>query len=1023
LFVLTYFDTFFINYPGKEGNKLFKKPMKMKDLEVWGVPSYIVDIWEKNYSPHLMSVQEKAVRYYGVLDYKKRRRLDKNQNLLVIAPTSSGKTFIGEMAAVTQAIHNKRTIYLVPLRTLAEEKYRRFKKMYHACGIDVAISSRDRKEDDIRIGSGRFEIAIMVYEKFHYFLLKHPAFLSRVSLVIIDEMQVINDPMRGPLLEEILVGLQKQEQKMKVIALSAFLENQRGFLAWFPCRVLTSYLRPVELRKGIVRNGIFKYITHNEKKVGEEVFFNPITVRDNCREDYLLETVRYFAENNEPTLLFFPTRAECKRWAQWLADKLEDCPAEKAIEDLQHMEETLTRDNLLPLLEKGIAYHNSDLSWEERNLVENYLQNGEIKIICATTTLAMGVNLPFKNVILSIDKVESVNGDYQDVRLTSLTFSDIENMGGRAGRLNSGKKEEFGRVIFLAHSLLSETIYQNLYFNFLRDRLEKNDAEDYIGERQDKGKAAEEMIPYPEIDDWDNDGLDGAVGPKKKEKDLTTLLLRLIVNGKDTIDAILASINEGSLTGGKTGASDVSLLEENRGYWQFVIDKKRSKEKIDDSLIQLQEKSLITKDDKGRFSATDAGLLIIAKGISVNTYFYFLSWLGGSIKGEISPLEIIFTLTLSEDGKALPIPYPQFYRKGYQKGKYHYTDWQEVYRNKLLSLVFDLGEEGKEIYQGEHGLQKGKTGIEDYLAFKKTLLLYDWIGSREIRSIEQEYSLYHGAVKRLGEGFSWLADSLAAVAEDADWKKEREADLNKIRNLSEQLVEGVEEQGLSLAQLHIPGLTRSYIERLVKEGYEDEDCLEEVGEKELGDILPGRLVRRIQERIKEKKVEEKEEEIRKEKEKEGEAAGGEIGREEEQEVEEEKQGPGAKKEKEKREVKVDNEMEMIVPVLEIDQHRPDRIIFEGKEIKVTAIEFSLIYLLAQHRRTILTHNDLLDTIWKEDEDATYVQITYHLYRIRRDILKIIGNNKKNKERIKDILKVISRRGIMLNLEEDKLKIN
>ena len=145
--------------------------MKMRNLEVYGVPSYILDIWEKNYSPHLMPVQEKAVRYYGVLDYKEGRMpyaptrgmdsrfrgndiggrgKDKNQNLLVIAPTSSGKTFIGEMAAVTQTIHHKKTIYLVPLRTLAEEKYRRFKKMYHPCGIDVAVSSRDRKEDGRR---------------------------------------------------------------------------------------------------------------------------------------------------------------------------------------------------------------------------------------------------------------------------------------------------------------------------------------------------------------------------------------------------------------------------------------------------------------------------------------------------------------------------------------------------------------------------------------------------------------------------------------------------------------------------------------------------------------------------------------------------------------------------------------------------------------------------------------------------------------------------------------------------------
>ena len=971
---------------------MFRKPMEMKNLESYGIPSYILDIWEKNYSHCLMPVQERAVRDYGVLDYKKGRGLSRN-NLLVVAPTSSGKTFVGEMAAVTQAINNKKTIYLVPLRTLAEEKYRRFKKIYHSCGIDVVISSRDRKEDDNRIGSGRFGIAIMIYEKFQYFLLKYPGFLSGVTLVVIDEMQIINNPVRGPLLEEILVHIQKQEQKIKIICLSAFLENQEAFLDWFPCRVLTSYSRPVELRKGIVREGIFKYITHNEKKVGEEVFFHRLAVEDNCREDYILQTVKHFAENNEPTLLFFPTRAECKKWALWLADRLDDCPAEKALEDLKHMEETLTRDNLLSLLEKGVAYHNSDLSWEERNLVESYLQSGEIKVVCATTTLAMGVNLPFKNVILSIDKIESATGDSKDARLTSLNFTDIENMGGRAGRLNSGKKEEFGRVIFLAHSLLSESIYKNLYFNFLRDGVEK-------------GKVAEEVIPYPETGDLDSVR---AAGPGKREKDLATLLLRLIVGGKDTLDALLAGINEGSLR----EASSASLPEgeEHRGYWQFFIDKKRCREKIGDSLAQLKKDRLITEDDKGRFSATDAGTLVIAKGIKVDTYLYFLSWLAGTIKGDLSPLEIIFTLTLSVDGKALPIPYPQFYRKGYKEGRYRHTDWKEIYRNKLLRLVFELGEEGKEVYRGEHGLQKGKTGVEDYLSFKKTLLLYDWIGSREIRSIEQEYSLYRGAVKRLGEGFSWLADCLAAVAEDIEWKKERKEDLEKIQCLSRRLVEGVEEEGLKLSRLHIPGLTRSYIRRLVKEGYEDEECLKEIGRKGLGEVLPGRLVKRIQERIQEKIKEEKEEEIR---------------------IKKERQEQESKKEKEKKKEKKISVGEScyeksgihdLQTVLEIDKRRPDRIIFEGKEVKVTTIGFSLLYLLAQHRGQVVSYEEILKKLWGDDEDSIYTRINYHICKIRKDISKTTNNKNRNIKKVENIFKTIPGRGLMLNIKEKELEIN
>ncbi|GAI63540.1 unnamed protein product, partial [marine sediment metagenome] len=68
--------------------------------------------------------------------------------------------------------------------------------------------------------------------------------------------------------------------------------------------------------------------------------------------------------------------------------------ASSAIKELRRMEETLSRNELLELLKRGMAYHNADLSWEERSLVEKYLKEGEIKVICATTTLALGVELP-----------------------------------------------------------------------------------------------------------------------------------------------------------------------------------------------------------------------------------------------------------------------------------------------------------------------------------------------------------------------------------------------------------------------------------------------------------------------------------------------------------------------------------------------------------------------------------------------------------------------------------------------------
>ena len=227
------------------------KAMKIKKLKNYGIPSPILNIWGKGCSPYLLPIQEEAVRNYGVLDYKggntrlPRRfasrndkkedtRNDKeeggrmqyaptgandkksvlrqdNNNLLVIAPTSSGKTFIGEMAVITQVIHQKKVIYLVPLRSFAEEKYRHFKNLYSSYGIEMAVSTRDHREDDQRIIQGNYKIAVMVYEKFYYFLLKHPDFLIDVSLVVIDKMQLINNPKWGPLMENLIDHLRRKK--------------------------------------------------------------------------------------------------------------------------------------------------------------------------------------------------------------------------------------------------------------------------------------------------------------------------------------------------------------------------------------------------------------------------------------------------------------------------------------------------------------------------------------------------------------------------------------------------------------------------------------------------------------------------------------------------------------------------------------------------------------------------------------------------------------------------------------------
>ncbi|MBU4350622.1 DEAD/DEAH box helicase, partial [bacterium] len=631
----------------KERKVLMIKLMKIKSLKNYGIPSCIVNIWEKHYPPYLLPIQEEAVRNYGILE-------EENQNLLVIAPTSSGKTFIGEMAAITQVIHQKKVIYLVPLRCLAEQKYRHFKNLYSNWGLETVVSTRARREDDHRIIQGDYKIAVMVYEKFYYFLLKHPNFLIDVSLVIIDEMQMINHPKWGPLLENIIDHLQKKNGNLRIIALSALIENQEKLLKWFPAQSLLSYQRPVKLRKGMVREGIFKYITSKKNKTYQrEIFFKPDAVRDNCFGDYLLETVRHFINQNESTLIFFSTRAETRQWAKWLASRLESSATSSAIGELGEMEETLSRDELLELLPKGVAYHNQDLSCEERNLVETYLKKGEIKVICATNILAIGISLPFKNVIISLDKIHHGEEDDRYIYRTGLTFTDIENMGGRAGILNIGKEgnyiqngQEFGRVIFLAHSPFFETIYQKLYFNYLQN----------------------------------NSALQVTNHLVKKEKDLLTFLLSLLVNHQDgySLNKIKQYLKEIRAT---SAYHQGKLEEENSfsGYWRFDFDKDNIEKEIDYCLDLLAKNRLITEEKSGILSPTINGVLIIAKGIKVETYLHFKTWMKNSKKGEISNLELLIVLSLCRNGKDLPIPCSQSHRNDDKRGGYnHEWDQEEI---------------------------------------------------------------------------------------------------------------------------------------------------------------------------------------------------------------------------------------------------------------------------------------------------------------------------------------------------------
>ena len=243
-------------------------------------------------------------------------------------------------------------------------------------------------------------------------------------------------------------------------------------------------------------------------------------------------------------------------------------------------------------------------------------------------------------------------------------------------------------------------------------------------------------------------------------------------------------------------------------------------------------------------------------------------------------------------------------------------------------------------------------------------------------------------------------------------------DLNKIRMLSNRLAGGVQEEGVNLALLYIPGLSRYHIVKLVRAGYEDVNSLGGASEVELGKLLPKRLVIRIQEKINEDNNQQKMLKAKWIVEGENCELGFTSASHNLQPV---SASSPPKTENPNSNLKPKNQKQKTV--LEISLNRPDRIIFMGEKIGVTATEFSLIHLLARHNGRVMSYDELLEELWKGEKDAIYNRVSFHFSKIRSTILKTIGKSKRNKEKVKDIFKVISRRGIMLNLEEDKLKIS
>ncbi|KYK27124.1 hypothetical protein AYK26_00320 [Euryarchaeota archaeon SM23-78] len=206
------------------------------------IPKNIYKEIEKRGFAELRPCQTKSINA-GVFDDK---------NLLVCTPTASGKTLVAELAFLNAILHDKgKAVYVVPLRALASEKYKTFKKDYP--NIKIAISSGDIDSADSYLE--RYDLIITTSEKFDSLIRHKAGWIHQVKTVIIDEIHLLNDPGRGPTLEVLITILRSTLKNLQLIGLSATIGNPEELSEWLDAKLVLDDWRPVRLDKGVYLGG------------------------------------------------------------------------------------------------------------------------------------------------------------------------------------------------------------------------------------------------------------------------------------------------------------------------------------------------------------------------------------------------------------------------------------------------------------------------------------------------------------------------------------------------------------------------------------------------------------------------------------------------------------------------------------------------------------------------------------------------------------------------------------------------
>jgi helicase len=422
--VLTAGATYYDAFPERA------RPMATSDvasLAAWGFQSELLDAWAAAI-PGLNQLQLDAINEFGVLE---------GAHLVVSAPTSSGKTMVGELAALNGVAGHRRALFLLPLKALVNDKYHEFERKYGGFGTRTIRATGEFNDDVPDLLRGHYDISLMTYEKATALLLAHPHLLRQVGTIVIDEGQMIVDPSRGVNLEFLLTLLKARRREgvePQLIALSAVIGDTNGLERWMDARLLRRDERPVPLREGILtRSGEFRFVAPDGSEQREHLI-QPRYMKGTS-QDWVIPLVQKLVEAGKKVLIFRETKGETTGCAGYLAQALRLAEATEALAELPTGDPSNASANLRGVLSAGVAFHNADLDRDEKLVIERHFRDPDspLRVVVATTTLAMGVNTPASAVIV-------VGLEHPGDQPYSV--AEYKNMIGRAGRLGFNEEGE-----------------------------------------------------------------------------------------------------------------------------------------------------------------------------------------------------------------------------------------------------------------------------------------------------------------------------------------------------------------------------------------------------------------------------------------------------------------------------------------------------------------------------------------------------------------------------------------------------